>query len=687
MPRLARMLPTPARRAAVAGLVAVLGSSILPAATLAAPPSPTATVVQSGLVIPWDVAFTPDGDMLVTERPGRVRIYASGAVGAPLLRTITIGVHASGEAGLMGIAVDRDYAANRFVYVCASQDVTAGWRNRVLRYRVNSDLSWSLDRVVIDGMLANTIHNGCAVEMDRNGMLWVTMGDAANTALAQNPNSLNGKVLRVNAGGSIPSDNPIVPGAAGRTAAYSMGHRNPQGIAFRPGTDEVYVAEHGPDVNDEINRIFPGENYGWPCYTGAGVPYEPAGCGPASAYESSIWASGSSTIATSGMAFADGAAWADWEGHAFVSQLKESDLRRFTLNLAGTVATQQAILYDGAYGRLRAAVLGPGSQLFVTTSNGTNDRVIRISPAIPTLTRQAGPDRYATAAAVSAATFAPGVPVAFVATGENYPDAMTAAAAAPHRGGPLLLVRRDQIPPVIAAELDRLNPAEIVVLGGASVVSAGVEAALAAYAGAGGVRRLAGADRYGTAAAISADTFPAGVPAVLVATGQNFPDGLAGAPAAARLGGPLALVRRGAIPEATAAELQRLSPAQIYVLGGPAVVSDAVMAQLDAYTAGPVTRLSGPDRYGTAVAISAAIWRRADLIYLSTGQNFPDALVGGAAAGFRGAPLLMVPGSILPSIVGQEILRMGPSRIVILGGAGAVSDGVAAELQQLLASP
>jgi glucose/arabinose dehydrogenase/putative cell wall-binding protein len=687
MPAASRIAP--GRAVVFAVLLALVGGAA-PAPAAAAAPTLSSAVVQDGLVFPWDVAFTPDGEMLVTERPGSVLVFASGAVDAPLLRTITIpAVHAEGESGLMGIAVDIDYASHRFVYVCASRDVDGQWLNQVLRYTVAADLSWTAGVVILSGMRAATIHNGCALEMDRFGKLWVTMGDANQSMRAQNPTDLNGKVLRINRDGSVPGDNPIMPGAAGRTAIYSMGHRNPQGIAFRPGNDQVYVAEHGPNTDDEVNLMVAGGNYGWPCYTGAGnVNLADPSCGPASAYLNPAWASGTPTIASSGLTFADGAPWADYNGHLFVAQLKEADLRRFTPSPDGTALTQDPTpLFNNTWGRLRAVARGPAGQLYLTTSfPGINNLVIRISAASPSVTRLAGADRYATAAAVSAAHYGPGVPVAYVATGANFPDALAGGAAAAHQGGPLLLVTQTSVPSATAAELSRLAPGRIRVLGGSGVISDGVVAQLDAYTS-GPVDRMAGPDRYATAASISAGTFAPGVPAAFIATGAAFPDGLSGSAAAAHFDGPVLLTQPGLLPGSTRTELTRLNPQRIFVLGGTGAVSDAVLTALDPYTTGPVTRLAGNDRYGTAAAISGATWTQSNIVYIATGANFPDGLAGGAAAGSLDVPMLLVRSTDVPSIVGQEIIRLHPTRIVILGGTGAVSAAVAAELTSLLGAP
>jgi glucose/arabinose dehydrogenase/putative cell wall-binding protein len=643
------------------------------------------TTIASGLSIPWDVAFLPDGRMLVTERAGRIRIYTSPASGATLHQTITVpSVRAEGEAGLMGIAVDVEHHKNGYVYVCASRQISGNWVNQVLRYTINSSNVWIGPKVLLGGMVANTIHNGCAVEMDRFGFLWISMGDAAVGSRAQNRSSRNGKILRITRDGLIPSDNPVIAGV--RNEIYSMGHRNPQGIAIRPGTDVVYVIEHGPDVNDEINRLVAGSNYGWPCYTGFGSPYQTSGCGPSTSYRNPVWASGGATIATSGGAFVNGPQWADYNGNLFVSTLKQSDVRRFVPNGAGSSFSGPTTHFDNAWGRLRGMTFGPGGQLYATTSNGSNDRVVRIRAAQPATARSFGPDRYATAAKISSTAFPAGRSIAFVATGENYPDALAASAAAGRFGVPILLVRNHVIPAPTAAELDRLNVETIYLFGSAGVVSDSVRTQLGAYA-TGNVNRIAGADRYATAAKISQTWYDPGVASVFVATGTGFADALAGGPAAALLDSPLLLVQPNAIPASTQAELNRLDPARIYVLGGPSVVSASVATQLDAYTTGPVTRLSGADRYATAGVVARTFWKQVSTALVATGTGFADALAGGAWAGRDHRPMLLVTPTGVPEATGQEILRLTPYRLQLLGSTGAISSGAESRLKALIGTP
>jgi len=299
----------------------------------------------------------------------------------------------------------------------------------------------------------------------------------------------------------------------------------------------------------------------------------------------------------------------------------------------------------------------------------------QFSVASASSARRSGPDRYATAAALSAASFATNVPVAYISTGRGFADALAAGPAAARLGGPVLLTEATYLPAATAAELTRLRPARIIVAGGPGVVSDSVVSALQAYSGS--VTRQSGIDRYATAAAVSAATFGTNVPVAYVATGRNFPDALAGGAAASTVRGPVLLVGPDAIPEATAVELRRLAPARIVVAGGSAIVSDAVLDGLRAF-AGSVVRQSGVDRYATAVAISAANHAAgsADVVYIATGTTFPDALAAAPIAGLERGPVLLVAPTSVPGSVANELRRLSPNRVVIVGGPGSVSDAV-----------
>ncbi|MBW3602409.1 MAG: PQQ-dependent sugar dehydrogenase, partial [Actinobacteria bacterium] len=301
-------MTTSAARPRTALAVLAAAALLAPAVPAAAAPSLRARSVQGGLVNPWDVAFAWGQRMLVTERPGRIRVYAGSGPRARLLHTTRVPrIRARGEAGLMGIAVDRSRRPR--VFVCASRGVDGRWVNQVLRYKLGDDHRLRFKGYVIRSrMRANTIHNGCAVDVGPDGKVWVSMGDAGRSAAAQRPHSLNGKILRVEKSGRVPRHNPVLPGARRRTYAWSMGHRNPQGIAFQPGSNRVFAVEHGPDRDDEVNLIRKRGNYGWPCYTGRGRRYGsvPGGCRGASGYRSPAWASGFPTLATSGGSFMRG---------------------------------------------------------------------------------------------------------------------------------------------------------------------------------------------------------------------------------------------------------------------------------------------------------------------------------------------------------------------------------------------
>lgn len=300
-------------------------------------------------------------------------------------------------------------------------------------------------------------------------------------------------------------------------------------------------------------------------------------------------------------------------------------------------------------------------------------------------TRLQGANRFGTAAAVSAATFGTNVPVAYIARGDLFPDALTGGPAAKAGNGPILLVSPDAVPSETAAELHRLAPQRIVVLGGTGAVSEGVATALQGYT-TGTVTRLAGSDRYGTAAAISAATFAAGVGRVYVTTGSDFPDALIASAPAARDGHPVLLTHADSIPTATADELRRLGAQEIVVVGAPSEVSDAVVAQLGGHTAGAVTRVAGADRYETAVALSKANYAPSTpTVFIARGTDFPDALAGSYLAGLRGGPLLLVPDiGAMPAVVSAELQRLNPGTVTILGGPAAVPAGTEDAVGDLL---
>ncbi len=294
---------------------------------------------------------------------------------------------------------------------------------------------------------------------------------------------------------------------------------------------------------------------------------------------------------------------------------------------------------------------------------------------LPGTKRLAGNDRYATAAAVAQDSFPAGpVPVVYVTTGEGAADALAAGPAADVSGGPVLLVGRDAVPSATRAELTRLRPQRIVVLGGTAAVSDAVVTALQTST-TGTVTRQAGADRYATAALVATTAFPAPVARVLLATGAGSADALAAGAAGARTDSPVLLTTRDRLPASTVAALVSLRPRDITVVGGPAAVSDALLAQLGAYAVGgSVVRAGGADRYATAARLAELVWpTTVPVVYLATGREPWDALTGVPAAGRDGAPVLLVEPTCMPAASKRQLDRLQPTTVVVLGGERAVS--------------
>jgi len=289
--------------------------------------------------------------------------------------------------------------------------------------------------------------------------------------------------------------------------------------------------------------------------------------------------------------------------------------------------------------------------------------------------RIAGSDRFGTSVAISQSGFPTGAGVAYLATGTNYADALSAAPAAAAQGGPLLLTTPGGLPASVASELARLKPARIVIVGGTSVVSSAVERQAHSYAPQ--VDRIAGDDRFATSRAVSAAAFPSAATA-FIATGRNFPDALSAAAAAGASGSPVVLVdgAAGAADGATVSLLRGMHVTSIVLAGGTSAVSGGIASSLG--SVGSVTRLSGGDRYETSNAINQARFPSASRVYFATGTNFADALAGAALAGRDGSPLFVVPSGCLPPSTAATIATYGAVGRVLLGGPNALSNAVGA---------
>lgn len=335
-----------------------------------------------------------------------------------------------------------------------------------------------------------------------------------------------------------------------------------------------------------------------------------------------------------------------------------------------TTAWIEALDPDTEYGVRIAAVsdAGAGEPSVLYTFTTTHNSVQRIF----------GADRYETAVRVSQDAFPfAEVSAAFVAGGRDFPDALAAAAVAGSLGGPVLLTLPNSISTSALDELHALQPEYVFGAGGTSAISSGVFAQ-AASAATIDAHQFMGANRYDTAAQMTGfwDT----VDTVYLASGTNYPDALAGAAAAGSARAPILLTRHSALPGETAAALRALRPARIVALGGPGAISDSVLrrARLSTGVSTNTARWSGASRYETAVSVSQNTFTetRVPVVYVASGRNFADALAGAAAGGALGGPVLLtLPGSISPATL-DEIDRLDPVRVVVLGGPSVVSDSI-----------
>ena len=321
------------------------------------------STLAADLSVPWSFAFLPDGDALVTERDsGRLlRVNPSGEV-----REIqTLPEQGSGEGGLLGVAVSPEYERDRYVYAYTTTETD----NRIIRFRLGEE-----PEPVLTGIPVNSYHNGGRIRFGPDGLLYVTTGDAGDTANSQDRDSLGGKILRIAPDGSVPEDNPFA-----NSPVYSYGHRNVQGLAW-DAEGRLFASEFGQNTWDEVNRIEAGENYGWPEVEGEG--------GEEQGFVDPITVWPTSEASPSGAEILVDGAIPGWEGDLFVTALRGESLWRLELDGRGNVADRERLL-EGEVGRVRDVAQAPEGSLWVSTSNrdgrGTpaenDDRIFRLAPA------------------------------------------------------------------------------------------------------------------------------------------------------------------------------------------------------------------------------------------------------------------------------------------------------------------
>lgn len=323
---------------------------------------PVATVVAENLTIPWEVVFLPDGELLVTERPGRLLLLKRG------LDIEVPGVEHVGEGGLLGAALHPNFAENALLYLYQTTRTDAGLVNRVVRYTLEDD-TLTYERDILADLPGAWYHDGGRIAFGPDGMLYVAVGDATDPDTAQDASTYAGAILRATPEGDVPNDNPTEG-----SLVYSYGHRNPQGLAWDEAGN-LWSSEHGRSVGasgyDEINRIIPGANYGWPQSEGDTVL--PNTVAPTRHSTADVtWAPG-------GLAYHDGS--------LYMTGLRGETLYEALLD--GDEIVDWRKHFVGEFGRLRTVQVGPDNMLYLTTSNRdgrgdtpaqNDDHIIRIDP-------------------------------------------------------------------------------------------------------------------------------------------------------------------------------------------------------------------------------------------------------------------------------------------------------------------
>ena len=326
--------------------------------------------VADNLSVPWSIDFAEDGRIFFTERTGNVRVIQDEELLPPIL---TLDV-AGGEGGLLGIKLDPDFEQNNYVYLYYTYNEFFETKNKVVRY-VENDNSLREDTILLESFAGASYHDGGRMDFGPDGKLYITTGDAGMPEMSQDQNTVVGKILRINPDGTIPDDNPYA------NAVYSLGHRNPQGIAWdRDG--RMFATEHGPSgwrgfAHDEINQIISGKNYGWP---------EIIGDETKDGMTNPVLHSGDDTWAPSGASFYYGGQIPQWTGNLFVATLRGEHLHM--ISFEQDMVKSHEKLFFGDFGRLRDVVEGSDGYLYLLTSNrdgrgspaSNDDRILRIMP-------------------------------------------------------------------------------------------------------------------------------------------------------------------------------------------------------------------------------------------------------------------------------------------------------------------
>jgi glucose/arabinose dehydrogenase len=340
-----------------------------------------ATTLTEGLAHPWGLAFLPDGRMLVTERPGRLRLIGADGRLDPEAVAGLPAIAAVGQGGLLDVALHPEFRKNNLLYLSYAAAGEGGYGTEVLRGRLDGHTLRDVQVIFrLQPKSKASHHFGSRLVFDRQGFLFITLGDRGEMARAQQLGDHAGSVIRLHDDGRVPGDNPFVGKAGARPDIFTYGNRNIQGAALNPQSGEVWAHEHGPQGGDEINIIRAGQNYGWPVITHGrnyvigtqiGEGTERAGVAPP------LW-QWTPSIAPSGMTFYSGSAFPKWRNNLFVGALRGQMLVR--LQVDGNRIVKEERLLENALGRIRDVREGPDGLLYLLIDS-QQGRLVRLAPA------------------------------------------------------------------------------------------------------------------------------------------------------------------------------------------------------------------------------------------------------------------------------------------------------------------
>ncbi len=339
-----------------------------------------AITLTENLEHPWGLAFLPDGRMLVSERPGRLRLVNADDRLDPQPVSGLPAIAAVGQGGLLDVALHPDYGRNGWLYLSYAGEGPGGYGTEVLRARLDGHALRDVQLIFRMQPKSGAGHHfGSRLVFDRQGYLYITLGDRGEMERAQRLDDHAGSVIRLHDDGRVPADNPFVDRPGAKPEKFTLGNRNVQGAALHPQTGEVWAHEHGPQGGDEVNIIRAGVNYGWPVITYGrnyvtGTRIGEGTARPGMAQPLLQW---TPSIAPSGMAFYTGDRFPQWRGNLFVGALKFQMLVR--LQLDGERVVHEERLLDGALGRIRDVRQGPDGLLYLLTDS-PRGRIVRLEP-------------------------------------------------------------------------------------------------------------------------------------------------------------------------------------------------------------------------------------------------------------------------------------------------------------------